>query len=134
MDTRKKSRPGHAFTATAALASALLWGCAGTQPATDFPAGSRAPSAQEVSQALAGKSFDLPSRRGIIRVDYAQQANGMAIFYPGGADTGTWRAEPGRVCLDFRKLPAVCNDVRLAGADLYLKQSSGDVVKMEPRK
>jgi len=134
MNTRKKSLPGQAFTAAAALASALLWGCASTPPMTEFPAGNRVPTAQEVSAALAGKSFDVPARNGILRVDYAKQANGLAIFYPGGADTGSWRAEPGRVCMDFKRLPAVCNDVRLVGADLYLKQTSGNVIKMEPRK
>ena len=75
------------------LATALLWGCASSPPpATDFPAGARTPSAAEVAAALGGKSFNVPGPRGMIRSDYAVQANGLAVFYPGGSDTGTWIA------------------------------------------
>ncbi len=117
------------------LATALLWGCASSPPpATDFPAGARTPSAAEVAAALGGKSFNVPGPRGMIRSDYAVQANGLAVFYPGGSDTGTWRAEEGRICMAFKKLQSVCNDMRLAGSDIYMKRSNGDVVRMEPLK
>ena len=79
-------------------------------------------------------SFSFSTPRGNVRSDYAAQGNGLTIFFPGGSDTGTWRTEDGRVCMDLRKQGAVCNDIRLVGSELYQKRSTGDVVKSTPVK
>ena len=49
------------------------------------------------------------------------------------ARSGTWRAEDGRVCYQFKTIPSACNDLRVAGKDVYLKRSNGQVVQLVPR-
>ena len=119
------------------IGAALLAGCAsGPPPRTDFPPGARAPSAAEAAGLLRGKSFNLANPNGSsIRVDHAADASGgVAIYFSGRSDSGTWRTEDGRVCLDgFRAMPSVCNDVRLVGSDIYVKRANGQVVQSVPR-
>lgn len=114
--------------------AALLAACAsGPPPATDFPAGAKAPSAAEVTTLLRGKSFDF-SGPGGVRTDYAKEGNAITVYFSGRSDVGTWRTEDGRVCLEnFRTIPGACNDVRMVGSDAYLKRSNGQVVKLIPR-
>ena len=113
------------------FAAVLATACAsGPPPATEFPAGAKAPSAAEVTNLLRGKSFVA----GGVRTDYAKEGNGATVYISGQSDAGTWRTEDGRVCLDgFRALPSVCNDVRLVGSDIYVKRSNGQVVQSVPR-
>ena len=119
------------FLLPVALA-ALLAACASGPPAaTDFPAGARTPNAAEVSTLLKGKSFK--QSPGAIRMDYAADANTMTAFFSGNSYPGTWRAEDGRVCMEFKTITSACNDLRLVGKDIYLKRTNGRVVKLEPR-
>ncbi|MFG5779106.1 hypothetical protein ACFIQF_18730 [Comamonas sp. J-3] len=118
----------------AALAFVWIAGCASSPSSTSFPDGARTPTAAELQAVLTGKSFSFSTPRGNVRSDYAAQGNGLTIFFPGGSDTGTWRTEDGRVCMDLRKQGAVCNDIRLVGSELYQKRSTGDVVKSTPVK
>lgn len=118
----------------AACVATLAAGCAsGPPPAAEFPAGARAPSASEVTTTLRGKSFTLPSPRGALRTDYASEGNRVVLYMAGTSDTGSWRAEDGRVCYEWSKFPAGCNDLRLVGEDLYAKRTNGEVVKVERR-
>ncbi len=121
------------FLLPVALA-ALLAACAsGPPPASEFPAGAKAPSAAEVTALLKGKSFDL-SGPGGVRTDYAKEGNAITVYFSGRSDVGTWRAEDGRVCMEnFRAIRGACNDVRLIGSDIYVKRSNGQVVKLSPR-
>ena len=119
------------------IGAALLAGCASAPPPqADFPPGARAPAAAEATSLLRGKSFTLANPNGSsTRVDHAGDASGgVAIYFSGRSDSGTWRTEDGRVCLDgFRALPSVCNDVRLVGSDIYVKRANGQVVQSVPR-
>ena len=93
----------------------------------------RAPSAAEVTNLLRGKSFNIGGSNPT-RVDYAKEGNASTIYFPGRADNGIWRSEDGRVCYEnFRTFPAVCNDVRVVGADIYVKRSNGQVLQAVPR-
>lgn len=115
------------------LSAALLAACAsGPPPATEFPAGAKAPSAAEVTNLLKGKSFDFSGPDGI-RTDYAKEGNAITVYFSGRSDVGTWRAEDGRVCYQFKTIPSACNDLRVAGKDVYLKRSNGQVVQLVPR-
>lgn len=116
--------------------AAVLAACAsGPPPATDFPTGARAPAAAEVASLLRGKSFNLANPDGsTARVDHADDASDSLVAYFGGrSDSGTWRAEDGRVCYQFKTIPSACNDLRVAGNDVYLKRSNGQVVQLVPR-
>lgn len=114
--------------------AALLAACAsGPPPATDFPAGAKAPSAAEVANLLRGKSFNV-SGTNPIRVDYAKEGNANTIHFGDRTDSGTWRTEDGRVCYDnFKTFKPVCNDVRVVGKDIYVKRANGHVVQTVPR-
>lgn len=116
------------------FAAVLATACAsGPPPATEFPAGAKAPSAAEVTSLLRGKSFQLGGSGGV-RADYAKEGNGATVYFSGRSDVGTWRTEDGRVCFEgFRAMPSVCNDVRLVGSDIYVKRSNGQVVQSVPR-
>ena len=117
-------------------AAAVLAACAsGPPPATDFPPGARAPATGEITSLLRGKSFTLANPNGsTTRVDHADDASGSLVAYFGGrSDSGTWRAEDGRVCYQFKTIPSACNDLRVAGKDVYLKRSNGQVVQLVPR-
>ncbi|WP_225783284.1 hypothetical protein [Xenophilus sp. Marseille-Q4582] len=113
----------------------LLAGCAATAPpARDFPAGVRAPSASELAGLLRGKSFTFTAGNGVaVRTDYAAEADGVTAYFSGRSDRGTWRTEDGKVCFQFKVIPSVCNDVRLAGPDMYLRRANGEVVRVTAR-
>ncbi|HRQ66915.1 MAG TPA: hypothetical protein PKZ76_18955 [Xanthomonadaceae bacterium] len=112
------------------VASVMFAGCSsGPPPAKEFASGARAPSAAELTAALHGKSFTYSP--GSLRTDYAAQGNGIVVYYgAGNSDSGTWRAEDGRVCFQFKVLPSGCNDIRYVGKDLYLKRMNGEVVRL----
>ena len=116
------------------FAAVLATACAsGPPPATEFPAGAKAPSAAEVTNLLRGKSFNIGGSNPM-RVDYAKEGNASTIYFQGRADNGVWRSEDGRVCYEnFRTFPTVCNDVRVVGADIYVKRSNGQVLQAVPR-
>lgn len=115
-------------------AAALVAGCAsGPPPATEFPSGARAPTAAEITSLLRGKSFNLANRDGSSTQANHGANDSVIAFFGGRSDSGTWRAEDGRVCYQFKVVPSACNDLRLVGSDAYLKRSNGQVVKLEPR-
>ena len=112
------------------FAAVLATACAsGPPPATEFPAGAKAPSAAEVTNLLRGKSFVA----GGVRTDYAKEGNGATVYISGQSDAGTWRTEDGRVCYELKTVPSACNDMRLAGKDIYIKRDNGQVVQLVPR-
>lgn len=113
------------------MVAAWLGACASTPPATEFPAGARAPAAAEIGPLLKGRSFNISS--GGIRTDYAADSNVITAYFSGRSDQGTWRAEDGRICTEFKTIPSACNDLRVVGNAIYLKRSNGSVVKLEPR-
>lgn len=118
----------------ALLGAALLGACATPAPlGKDFAPGARAPTASELRALLRGKSYQTPTvGGGTIRVDYAADSDRLQAFYRGRSDSGTWRAEDGRICFQFQVLPSNCNEVRLLGSELYMKRSNGDVVRVTP--
>ena len=118
----------------ALLGAALLGACATPAPlGKDFAPGARAPTASELRALLRGKSYQTPTvASGTIRVDYAADSDRLQAFYRGRSDSGTWRAEDGRICFQFQVLPSNCNEVRLLGSELYMKRSNGDVVRVTP--
>lgn len=99
---------------------------------TEFPATSTAPSAQELSAYLSGKS---------LRGKYADGTPVLSKYGPDGSlsanapsyyDTGKWKAEDGRLCGSLRKFGEFCNDARLDSGALYLRRMNGEVVRYDP--
>ena len=119
------------FTRLSLLLSPLLIAaCAAPAPrVTEFPAGARTPSAAELGTLLRGKSTSAPMPDGsTIRVDYTAGSNDLTVFAAGRSDTGTWRAEDGKVCYDLKTFRSTCTEIRLVGQQMYGKRASGEVV------
>ncbi|HMN20385.1 MAG TPA: hypothetical protein PKA16_03230 [Ottowia sp.] len=112
------------------LSPLLIAACAATAPpATEFPVGARTPSAAELTTLLRGKTASTPlPNGGTVRVDFAADSNQVTAYVGGRSDTGTWRAEDGRACYDWKVFNSGCGEMRLVGQSLYVKRSNGDVV------
>ena len=117
---------------SALLLPLLLAACAATAPpAREFPAGARAPSAAELSALLRGKSTSAPlPNGGNVLADYAADSDSLRAFAAGRSDTGTWRAEDGRVCYQFKVFNSSCTEIRLLGQDIYSRRANGEVVRV----
>ena len=114
------------------LTPLLIAACAATAPpSTEFPPGARAPSAAEVMTLLRGKSTQVTLANGtMVRADYAANTNDVKAYANGRSDSGTWRAEDGRVCHEFKVFNSSCSEIRLVGQNLYLKRFTGEVVRL----
>ena len=116
------------FPIVGLCAVALLGACATSPVLTEFPAGAQALDARAIQAALAGKSF----QSGTFLVGFgADQSLSGALG--GRADSGTWRAEDGRVCTQFRIFPSGCGELRQASDGLYVRRVNGQVTKLEPK-
>ncbi|MDH4062535.1 MAG: hypothetical protein OEU94_17135 [Aquincola sp.] len=52
----------------------------------------------------------------------------------GYSDSGKWRTEDGKVCVEMNKSGASCSDMRMVGDVLYLKRASnGEVIGLQPK-
>ena len=112
----------------ALCAATLLSACATSPVLTEFPAGAQALDARAIQAALAGKSFQI----GTFLIGFgADQSLSGALG--GRADSGTWRAEDGRVCTQFRAFHSGCGELRQAPDGLYVKRVNGQVTKLEPK-
>jgi hypothetical protein len=99
---------------------------------TEFPTTSTAPSAQELTAYLSGKSLRGKYTDGTpISSKYSPDGS-LSANAPGYYDTGKWKTEDGRLCGSLRKLGEFCNDARLDSGALYLRRMNGEVVKYEP--
>lgn len=117
------------------LGTGALLATLGLQPvlADEFPANAQTPSASELSALLVGKTWLMsPKRGGILHLQHAADGS-FQLFVGGRSDTGTWRAEDGRVCYELKVFNSACNDVRMADGELWFKRSNGEVVKITPK-
>lgn len=104
------------------------------QPAfpTEFPAGSSPLSPEPLTKLVAGKVFKLkPATGAEIRVEYRDD---WAYFNVGNSsDSGKWKAEGSAICVDWKRIPPGCSEMRMVGDTLYTKRvSNGEVLPMHP--
>ena len=118
------------------LGTGALFVVLGLQPvlANDFPADAKTPSAAEISTLFAGKTWIMtPARGGELQLEHAADG-GFRAFVGGKSDSGTWRAEDGKMCYEFKgPFTSACNDVRLVGEQVLFKRSSGEVAPVKPK-
>ena len=123
--------PAHAILYTATLLAALglhsAW-------ADEFPTDARTPPAAEINTLFAGKTWIMtPARGGELQLEHAADG-GFRAFVGGKSDSGTWRAEDGKMCYEFKgPFTSACNDVRLVGEQVLFKRSSGEVAPVKPK-
>jgi hypothetical protein len=100
----------------------------------DFPDGAQAPNAAQLAEQLGGKLYTAKLFDGVTwRMEYQASGYVFVNLSTGPRDSGTWRTEDGRVCIEFRgPFPSGCTEYRLSGNTLYLKRSStGEVVALQ---
>ena len=133
------SKPWASATAVAAL---LV--CAAPLPAfaqeqasagQDFPAEAQLLSASELDARLRGKVYKTTLANGMgWRADYRASGYVFVNTTYGGSDTGQWRTEDGKVCVEYRgRMRSGCTEVRAAAQALYAKnRTTGEVAVLQP--
>ena len=106
---------------------------AGTVQATagqDFPTDAQELSASELDTRLRGKVYTATLANGMgWRGDYKASGYVFVNTTSGGSDTGKWRTEDGKVCVEYRgRMRSGCTEVRGGAQALYAKSSTTGVV------
>jgi hypothetical protein len=99
----------------------------------DFPAEAQTLGADALAQRVSGRKFDVELPSGVRwRLEY--KANGYLFVNTstGGAVSGPWRTEHGRLCSHMRGASPSCNEVREQGSRLYLKRDNGEMIVLNP--
>ena len=132
------SLPTHAQTAPAAAAAQQDSGAAAAPSISagqDFPADARVLSASELDARLRGKVYTAKLASGVgWRADYKASGYVFVNTTSGYSDSGKWRIEDGKVCVEYRgNFRSGCTEVRGGAQALYAKSSTtGDITMMQP--
>ena len=97
---------------------------------TEFPADAQPVSAEALRQRVSGKVFKIKYSDGTsLRLEYKNSGYAFIDTSRGFRDTGKWRVEGEKLCIDWQKIPGGCSDVRMKGDVIHLKRvSNGEVV------
>ena len=118
--------------APSAVAAAVATGTPGAP--TAFPDDAQAISGNDLARKVSGKVFNVELANGLRwRLDYKSNGYLFVNVSNGGAASGPWRAEEGRLCTHMRGSDASCNEVREQRERLYLKRDNGDVIALVPQ-
>jgi len=101
--------------------------------AEEFPEGANTPNASELEALIKDKVFTSKQADGSSwRLDY--RSNGYFYVNTSGGfkASGKWAVEDGKLCMNLKTDPTVCNDMRLQGTKLLLKRTNGSVISLEP--
>lgn len=100
----------------------------------EFPSDAEELSAAALDERLRGNAFTTSLPDGISwRLDYKSSGYVFVDVSNGARDTGKWRTEDGKVCVEYRaRFPSGCSEMRGGPAGtLYLKRNStGEIVTL----
>lgn len=98
-----------------------------------FPEGVTVPTASALKAALAGRVFRATYANGAA-VRYEYRGDYLYVNTAQWRDSGTWRVEDGKMCVDFRgTFPSGCAEARMLGDALWFKRATtGEVVQLVP--
>ena len=117
---------GAVLTSAATLAQAPI--------PQEFPSNATSISAEQLRERLSDRVFGARATDG---KDWRWEwkTNGYIFLNIGGySDSGKWRAEDGKVCVDMNKSGATCSEMRLVGDVLYMKRTiNGEVIGLLPK-
>ena len=100
-------------------------------PLTEFPADALPLSSKEITERLSGQVFVGTSSAGIgYRAEYKSSGYVFVDLSNGARDTGAWRAEEGRVCVEYRRFPSSCFEVRGNKDTLYSRRADSKEVRV----
>lgn len=92
------------------------------------------PSADEIHKILAGNLFSVSLADGSSwRLEFNRNGYFFINTTSGHVDSGKWRTEDGKLCVEPRKTPAACNDARVNQGLLTVKRLSGEIVVYRPK-
>lgn len=97
---------------------------------TEFPADALALSSKAIDERLRGQVFTGATATGITwRAEYKDSGYVFVNLANGARDSGTWRAEEGRVCIEYRgTFPSGCSELRANSEALYAKRDNATAV------
>jgi hypothetical protein len=100
----------------------------------DFPPNAVSPSAQAITEHLAGRVFAYKLSTGAdVRVEF----NGNGYFFVNSSggfdDSGKWAPEDGKLCGTLKKLGPFCNEARMSDGVFYARRGNGEIIRYEPR-
>lgn len=98
-----------------------------------FPEDAQLLTASQLDERLRGHVFTATLADGTgWRLDYKATGYAFANISNGASDSGKWRAEDGKMCIDYRgRFPAGCSEIRASAQALYLKRgSTGEIVTL----
>lgn len=96
----------------------------------DFPADAQALSASELDARLRGKTYTAKLASGLgWRGQYKDSGYIFVNISSGLNDSGKWRTEDGKVCVEYRgRLTSGCSEVRAVGTALHAKNATTGVI------
>lgn len=110
-------------------------GTAQANAGQDFPPEAQQLSASELDARLRGKVYTATLANGVgWRGDYKSSGYVFVNTTSGGSDTGTWRTEDGKVCVEYRgRMRSGCTEIRGGAQALYAKSgATGMVTVLQP--
>jgi hypothetical protein len=124
-----------AVLATAGLLAAPALHAQTNEGATtraEFPSDAQTLTAQALKDRLEGHAFKANLQDGS---SWRLQFKSKYIYVnisSGANDSGTWRTEDGKLCVEYQRFPSGCSEMRGSAKDLYFKRAStGEVVLFE---
>lgn len=101
------------------------------KPTIEFPPEAQPIVAQALKDRLSGRVF---KARLHDHTGWRLQFKGDFVFVnisSGASDSGRWRTEDGRLCVDYQRFPSGCSDIRASDSRLFLQRAStGEVVAL----
>ncbi len=124
-----------AVAITMALAPPAAMAQTAAETVTEFPPGAQALSPEALSAALADRRFSMVySSMVTLRLDFKTRSGWVFATAGSVSDSGQWRTEGSTLCIQFQqRFPSSCSEIRAMDGDLYMKRSTGQIVKMEPQ-
>lgn len=122
--------PLPAFAQAPSVAPAATDTASTVSAGQDFPADAQPLSASELDARLRGKVYTATLFNGVgWRGDYKASGYVFVNTTSGGSDSGKWRTEDGKVCVEYRgRMRSGCTEIRGGAQALYAKSSTTGVV------
>lgn len=97
---------------------------------TAFPADAVPLSREAITERLNGQSYSGTTATGLTwRATYKDSGYVFMDLSNGARDSGTWRAEDGKVCVEYRgRFPSGCSEVRASATMLFSQRENSTAV------
>lgn len=100
---------------------------------TEFPAGTDVVAGAGLQQRFAERVFRVQPAAGPgWRLEFKSSGYVFLDTTAGMRDTGRWRVDDARLCVEWQRANSGCVEMRVAGELLYMKRGSGEVVALRP--